>query len=297
VRRRGGPEGRLEADLTSQAIRARDAGRGSDGLRTEKMPAFSLDAYGTLLEDLRSVGYAFETIGKSEAPCSAGETFYLRHDVDLHLCGIEQMAVLEAEHGVCATYYVPLTLHFNVLYPENYQILHQIRDCGHEIGLHYDAATYPTDVEAARRHLEWECGILEAASGGAVHTVCMHNPHTGQADPFRESREYANPDSSRFRRDCLYVSDSCRVWRDESLLRCFGGNPPHKVLLNTHPELWLRGEISRPLEYVDRVLRTAGVQQNVEYFDSIRELWVAHEARRSRACQTGTDVRGREEEE
>ncbi len=272
-----------------------ERGGGSGRLRSVKMPAFSLDEYGLLLKDLRSAGYTFEAISKGEPSAPARPIFYLRHDVDLHLRGVERMAALEAEHGVCATYYVPLTLHFNVLYPENQGILRQIRSHGHEIGLHYDAATYPADLEVARRHLGWEAAILGAVAGTVVRTACMHNPHTGQADPFRELGDYANPDSSSFRQDCLYVSDSCRAWRDESLLRCFGDSPPRKVLLNTHPELWLRAEISHPLDYVDRALRVVGVQQNVEYFDSIREMWVAHEARRSRTCRAKTDNRGREE--
>jgi len=210
---------------------------------------------------------------------------FVRHDVALHLRGVEQMARLEAEHDVRATYYVPLTLHFNLLYPENREILCEICACGHEIGLHYDAATYPSDPAAAQKHLEWEVVLLSALCGAAVRTVCMHNPSIGGADPFSESSSYVNPGSSLFQKDCLYVSDSCRAWRDDSLLRCFGDSPPRRVLLNAHPELWLRGDVREPLEYVDKVLRVAGIQQNVEYFDAIRSMWVEHAARSRSAAR------------
>jgi peptidoglycan/xylan/chitin deacetylase (PgdA/CDA1 family) len=249
------------------------------------MPSFNLEEYGRLVAELRAAGYALGPVTSEASLGSAPRMVFVRHDVDLHLRGVEQMARLEAEHDVRATYYVPLTLHFNLLYPENREILCEICACGHEIGLHYDAATYPSDPAAAQRHLEWEVALLSALCGAAVRTVCMHNPSIGGTDPFSESSSYVNPGSSFFQKDCLYVSDSCRAWRDDSLLRCFGDSPPRRVLLNAHPELWLRGDVREPLEYVDKVLRVAGIQQNVEYFDAIRTMWVEHAARSRSAAR------------
>jgi hypothetical protein len=243
--------------------------------RVIALPQFGLDAYAALLADLASAGYGFATIGENRGPDPSAKAVYMRHDVDLHLRGIGAMAQLEAECGVCATYYVPLTLHFNALYPENRRILHAIRDSGHDIGLHYDLETYPTEPGAARRHLDWEAGILGAIVERPIRTICLHNPHKGQPDHFRELDEYTNPDSSSFRQECLYVSDSCRAWRDENLLSCFGDSPPRRVLLNTHPELWLDGNISDRMEYLDKVLRQTGLRQHLDYFDYVRQIWSA----------------------
>jgi len=253
----------------------------------KSMPRFDLHDYEALLASFVSAGYDFGLIAKGSPSGACGRVTYLRHDVDLHLRGVETMAHLEARRGVRATYYVPLTLHFNVLYPENRRILREIRDDGHEIGLHYDLTTYPTDAEEARRHLDWEVGVLGAAAGCEIRTVCMHNPHTGHCDPFRDLGDRVNPDSAVFRRGCLYVSDSCRAWRDDSLLRCFGDDPPQRVLLNTHPELWLLGDIVDPIEYVEAVVRKTGVQQNLEYFDYVRGVWAARAAQGSQSTSEG----------
>jgi hypothetical protein len=239
------------------------------------MPRFGLSEYAILLRDLSAAGYRLGEIAATMTNEPPGRIVFLRHDVDLHPYGVVQMAALEAAHGARATYYVPLTLHFNALYPENRRILHAIRDYGHEIGLHYDLETYPTEPGAARRHLDWEAGILGAIVERPIRTICLHNPHKGQPDPFRELEEYTNPDSASFRQDCLYVSDSCRAWRDENLLSCFGETPPHRVLLNTHPELWLDGGISDRMEYLDKVLRQTGVRQHLDYFDYVRQIWSA----------------------
>jgi hypothetical protein len=254
------------------------------------MPEFSLASYATLLSDLRSCGYAACAIAEKSPPDPAERILYLRHDVDLHLCGVESIAQLEAECSVCATYYVPLTLHFNALYPENRRILHTLRDSGHEIGLHYDLETYPTEPGAARRHLDWEAGILGAIVERPIRTICLHNPHKGQPDPFRDLDEYTNPDSASFRQDCLYVSDSCRAWRDESLLRCFGDSPPRQVLLNTHPELWLDGNISDRMEYLDKVLRQTGLRQHLDYFDYVRQIWSARGPSGLQGGRSGEDT-------
>jgi hypothetical protein len=256
------------------------------------MPRFGLSEYTILLRDLSTAGYRFGAIAATTTNEPPGRVVFLRHDVDLHLRSVESLAELEARCGVSATYYVPLTLHFNPLYPENRRILHAIRDCGHAIGLHYDLGTYPTEPDAARRHLDWEADILGAIVERPIRTICLHNPHKGQPDPFRELSKYTNPDSSSFRQDCLYVSDSCRAWRDESLLRCFGDAPPRRVLLNTHPELWLDGSISDRMEYLEKVLRQSGVRQHLDYFDYVRQVWSARDTSRLQSVRPREDTAG-----
>jgi len=246
-------------------------------VKTYQLPAFSLNEYVTLLEELKSAGYRFDLMSHMREADPAAMVAYMRHDVDLHIRGIEKMAVLEAACNVRATYYIPLTLHFNPLYPENRCILKQIVGLGHEIGLHYDMKTYPLDPHEARCHLDWEVGILSKVVGQLVSTICMHQPHEGQPDPFQEIDDYVHPHDPRYQEGLLYVSDSCRAWRDESLLTCFGPNPPRRLLLSIHPELWLDGTVSDRMQYLDQVLMENGVRQHRDYFDrKVRQVWMTH---------------------
>lgn len=241
-----------------------------------ELPNFGLESYANLMMALCELGYDFRLVSMM-AHLIDRPSIYLRHDIDLHIAAVVPMAELEASQGLAATYYVPLTLHFNPLYPENRSVIRRLRELGHDIGLHYDLETYPTDPEEARRHLDWEIGILEAISGGPVRTLCMHQPFKGQSDPFRQLDEYVNPHDPRSQGGLLYVSDSCRAWRDEGLLRCFAPDRPHRVLINTHPELWLDGSVADRLAYLASVLTTAGTLQHREYFEnSVRSVWLTH---------------------
>ena len=249
-------------------------------VRLKSLPVFDLQNYEALLDDLGDRGYTFHKVSEIRNELNEYVVF-LRHDIDLHIQGIEQMAVVEAVHEIQATYYIPLTLHFNPLYLDNQRVLRQIRDLGHEIGLHYDLKTYPTDPEQARKHLDWEVSILSKVVGQPIHTICMHQPHTGQPDPFQEIDDYVHPRDPRYQEGLLYISDSCRAWRDESLLTCFGSNPPRRLMLTTHPELWLDGTVVDRMTYLDRVLIENGTRQHRDYLDkTVRQVWLNHLAPR-----------------
>jgi hypothetical protein len=247
-------------------------------MQIENMPSFDLQSYERLLNGFRNNSYKFRLVSEIRHEYG-GRVVYLRHDIDLHLQGIERMPEIEAKNGIQATYYVPLTAHFNPLYPENRRVLRRIQDLGHEIGLHYDMTTYPTEEVEAKKHLDWEVNILSRITGKPVRTISMHQPHTGQPDPFRELDKYIHPHDPRYQNNLLYISDSCRAWRDESLLTCFSPNPPLRLLLLIHPELWLNGKVKDRMKYLNQVLMKNGLHQHRNYFDSVlRQIWMTHPA-------------------
>ena len=240
------------------------------------LPGFSIEDYVSLIHELRQVGYQFVPVSQLAAPI-AGKVAYLRHDIDLHLTQVDIVARAEAECDVIATYYVLLTQHFNLFYPENRRTLRAIQALGHEIGLHYDLQTYPSDPKEAQDHLAWEADLLSQITGVPVNTIAMHQPFTGQADPFRQLIVYINAQYPCYTRDVTYISDSCRAWRDETLLTCFGSNPPRRLMLNTHPELWLDGTVDDRMTYLEDVVMRNGVQPHRDFFDqAVRRVWVEH---------------------
>jgi hypothetical protein len=187
------------------------------------------------------------------------------------------MARIEAGLGVTATYYVPLTLPFNPFYPENTAILRELVAMGHHLGLHYDLASYPCDDGAARERLDREAASLGDIVGASPRTICMHNPSLSGEDRFRSIDGYVNPHNPRYAEGLLYVSDSCRAWRDEELLRCFGDDPPRCLLLNTHPELWLGKADEDREQFVEGALLKGALEQLRTYvLDEIGTAWRAH---------------------
>jgi hypothetical protein len=221
---------------------------------------------------------------------------FLRHDIDLHVPGVELIANIESERGLTATYCVPLTLHFNPFYPDNRDILRSLVASGHRIGLHYDLQTYPADEQAAWDHLEREVRLLSELVQAPVESICMHFPWGGRPDFFRTTDRYVHPHAARYADRVLYISDSCRAWRDENLLRCFGADPPLRVLLNTHPELWLGNADESRNEFLHGTLLTNTVSQHHTYVtDYMAPAWdvhpapLAHDRREDQALNRGGD--------
>jgi hypothetical protein len=241
-----------------------------------RLPGFALDEYGALLGDLLAHGYVSRPVEEIAEPHDA-HALYLRHDVDAHITGIERVGRIEAELGAVATYYIPLTLPFNPFYPENAAVLRELVAMGHRLGLHYDLATYPDGDAAARECLDREAGALREIVGMPVRTICMHNPSLQGEDRFRAVDGYVHPHDPRHADGLLYVSDSCRAWRDEELLRCFGEDPPRRLLLNTHPELWLGiAEEGREQFLEGTLLENALEQQRAYVLEEIRSAWRKH---------------------
>jgi hypothetical protein len=241
--------------------------------RRSQLPRFTLDGYAALLDDLAQVGYALREVERMpETP--AERAVFLRHDLDFHLPGIEAVAEIEAARGAAATYFVPLTLHFNPFYPPNRSILRSLVARGHRIGLHYDLETYPIDRDAAWRRLDDETAALGRLIDAPIASIAMHCPWRGREDLFRSADSYVHPHAARYDGNVTYVSDSCRAWRDQTLLRCFGDDPPQRLLLNTHPELWLGSAEASREQFLERTLMRNTTRQHRDYLiESIESDW------------------------
>jgi hypothetical protein len=202
---------------------------------------------------------------------------YLRHDIDLDPLTALPFARAERALRCHATYFFPLTQPFNLFSAQNRSVLRKLSELGHEIGLHYDMEVYPRDVREAREYLELEISVLERLCGQEIRTITMHNPHRGGSDPFRHLAKYVNPHDSELQADLLYVSDSCRAWRDETLLKCFSENAPRRLLLLTHPELWLDGAIDDRMEYLEKVLLRRAISAYSKYLmENVAQVWHTH---------------------
>lgn len=242
----------------------------------DRLPDFTFPSYRALLSGLRVGGYELQTVGTllQEVKCPV---VYLRHDIDFFPGPALEMGRMEAALGGRATYYFLLSGPYNLFTVENRGVLRTLAQLGHEIGLHYDLQTYSTDPQLALRQLESEVAILSDLSGTSVSTISLHQPHLTAENPFRELDHYVQPHDTRDQRPLTYVSESCRAWRDETLLNCFSPARPERLLLLTHPELWLEGTIQNRLEYLEKiVLPHAHQPLDTYYLQTVRKIWSEH---------------------
>ena len=80
--------------------------------------------------------------------------------------------------------------------------------------------------------------MLGDLAGAEVVSIAMHQPALNGEDPFRGEAGLINAYEARFVRDAVYVSDSCRAWRDFGWSMLETGVIPRRLQLLLHPINW-----------------------------------------------------------
>ena len=177
--------------------------------------SFDVVHYRELLDAAEQGGYRYAFFDHEP---KQGDLF-LRHDVDLSLEAALELAELEAERGVAATYFLMTeSVFYNLASREGAAALERLRSLGHRIGLH---AVHP------RVELD----------GRFDPIVAWHNPDP----PYTHERLIGavNVMAPPFFSSATYRSDSNQTWRSgcphEELAR---GEVPWLQAL-VHPEIWI----------------------------------------------------------
>lgn len=101
---------------------------------------FTYGFYRTLVGLLRRKGYEFSSYADWR---KARRPVVMRHDIDCSPAAALRLAQIESGMGVRATYFVLVTSPFyNVWERETRETIRRISSLGHDIGLHFDEASY-----------------------------------------------------------------------------------------------------------------------------------------------------------
>lgn len=236
----------------------------------------NLEIYEVLLKSTASQ-YAFETIDdgldtvellKQESPVC-----FLRHDIDFSPKNAARMAHLEMQHGVRSTYTVLLSGKFYSPFEKGVrETIHEIKNCGHEVGLHFDPTVHnitdeATMVDSIKKEASALADILEAP----ISMFSFHN--TTDFSMSCRAHEYGglvNAYSNFFHNDVEYTSDSNGYWRfrtwKELLLE------KHKIIqVLTHPIWWQPKNEFPPLETVIKnIIERSDLMLN-DYIDLFKD--------------------------
>jgi hypothetical protein len=177
--------------------------------------AFDLAHYGELLDAAEEGGYRPAFFDHEPRP---GDLF-LRHDVDMSLEAALQVAELEAERGVAATYFLMTRSDFyNLDSRAGDRTLAQLRELGHRVGLH---GLYPDARLDARFDpvLAWHTPDPEWMSEPVEGVV-----NVMQAPWFHLDR---------------YRSDSNQHWRNGCPHDDLAAGEFLWLQLLVHPEIWV----------------------------------------------------------
>jgi hypothetical protein len=176
---------------------------------------FTLDHYRELLQAAQAGGYRWASFDRHPR---SGDLF-LRHDVDLSLEAALEMARLEHDLGVRATYFLMTESGFyNLDSHVGKYAQRQLRQWGHAVGLH---AVWPR-AELDRRFDQ---------------VIAWHNP-----DPEYMSQPIGGPvnvmEEPYFTKG-LYRSDSNQHWREGCPHEELAAGAFEWLQLLVHPEIWV----------------------------------------------------------
>jgi hypothetical protein len=203
-------------------------------------PCFTYAAYIKLMEALRDNGFIFS---KYEGH-SYQKSVILRHDVDLSVEKAHHFAEIENENGAVSTYFFLLSTDFyNVASKKNRQMILEILEMGHSVGLHYDEQSKINSNVDISEDIKKEASILSNILGIDVNLVSMHRPSKGLLDQNLIIPGMINSYSSKYFSAMKYTSDSRRNWRENPFETIYSGMFNHLHIL-THPFWYNEKEVS-----------------------------------------------------
>jgi hypothetical protein len=229
----------------------------------------------TLSEYARLIGLtaaSYPCVGFEVLDCAPpSERFaIIRHDIDMSPVNALALARIEAKLGVRATYTILLSGEFyNPFERSTRELLQQIGNLGHDLGLHFDAAWHGIENESELTEaISLEAGVLnrllELPVARQINMFSFHNTTPFTMDC--KASHYAglrNAYAGYLQQHVQYTSDSNGYWIHRSWQDLLDQRPGCIQVL-THPEWWTTTD-SSPAEKVCRQLTSRSLSTWVGY--------------------------------
>lgn len=206
---------------------------------------FTWDHYRYILSVGLKQGYHFarfcDDLIEGSSLCATSEKrLYLRHDIENDIAAACHMAAIEHEAGVRSTYCVLLrSANYNPAERRCIHMLDEIRNMGHDVGLHFSLIDHPTrDFSHNLEDLiQEDADILSRVLQSEVRVFSFHNPPADKRTSIPVSgliNAYADP----YFEHAYYVSDSDVCWRRGCPCQTLPDCPHGMVQILTHPNTY-----------------------------------------------------------
>lgn len=230
-----------------------------------------LGPYRDFLETFLKDDYDCLFFGEKEVK---GRQLMMRHDIDFDTGFALDVATIESELGVKATYFFLLRSNFyNAFSSQDFDNISRIRDMGHCITIHFDPLLYEDFHEGLRQ----EVAIFEKLFDKKVEVISLHRPNDFFQNYDSPIMGIEHTYQSRYFRDIKYFSDSTGQWR-------FGHPHDSEAFHNgealhilTHPVWWMVPGVSNHEKlkvYYKR--RTQGLK--TEFFNNCKPFREIYES-------------------
>ena len=174
----------------------------------------------------------------------------LRHDVDLDVDKALIMAKIEANMGISSCFMFLTNCPFYSINDSSViSAIQNIREMGHEIGLHYDSHQCK-DTGSNIDLIEAECYNLESSIGSIISSISFHRP----LPKYINGPTFINGRVNAYASGLMesYLSDSKGRWRDGEPISIIENYEKHGILqLLVHPIWWGDTHLSAPKKLQD----------------------------------------------
>lgn len=228
---------------------------------------FTLDHYREIVQLAKDQGFQF--ILHKDDFCPERKDIIWRHDVEFSPDIALQMAEIEHELGVQATYFFQMHSEFyNILERYMSDILRKIQFLGHHIGLHYDSHYYDVqDEETLERTIRQDKAYFEQVFGFELDTFSFH-----ETTPFIlacQKDTYGgmlNVYSKKIKTNYQYCADSTGFWRYEILDEVLRDPKVQHLQVLTHDAMW-SGTVMSPRQRVRTSIQANADRVKAQYDD------------------------------
>ena len=194
---------------------------------------FTYDNYINILKELKENEYEFCFFNEK----NENKKVYLRHDIDLDIIGALKMARIENNFGIHSTWFVmPNNRLYNIMNQDVIEILNEIVNIGHKLGLHIDASGYEKLEDLENDLNNYYNFYKDKINLSRIFSFHVPNKKLFENDVKIEG--FINAYDKMFFKEIAYVSDSNRreFLNEERFPNALKENKDMQLLI--HPIWW-----------------------------------------------------------
>lgn len=234
---------------------------------------FTLINYKRILK-LAKENYLFEIFNSSTA---YSKSIILRHDIEFSMPIALQMAKIESELDIKATYFLQLHSEFyNPFDKDSFNMVKDIIESGHHLGLHFDTHFWNINSEQElKKCLLIDKETLERYFDIEIKVFSFHN--TNEFILTCEKEKYGgmiNVYSKYFKETVGYCADSTGYWRYERLEDRLKEAKDKQLQILIHDGMW-QDEILPPRRRVFKVIDDRA-EYLKKYYDQVLKKFGAN---------------------
>lgn len=169
----------------------------------------------------------------------------LRHDVDQSLDQSIEIAKIENKYNIKSTFFIWLRSPFYNVFEKKYSdLIYEIINLGHQIGLHFDESSYKMGNEIdLNNYIDKEVNIIKDFFNLDIFAISMHRPSKWILNNDIRFKKYINVYSKKYFEEFKYFSDSRRRWKEGCICKKINTNKYNKLHILIHPFWWIEKDI------------------------------------------------------